>query len=86
MEHRTSAEIEGFAAVIRPQKLSKKQLLERWALALEKRKGNPPVHPERDRIQTGKGTVGSTARELPADCSVRRSGAAVGRSGERPIR
>jgi hypothetical protein len=39
MEHRTSAELEGFAAVIRPQKLSKKQLLERWALALEKRKG-----------------------------------------------
>jgi hypothetical protein len=39
MEHRTSAEIEGFAAVIRPQKLSKKELLERWALALEKRKG-----------------------------------------------
>jgi hypothetical protein len=39
MEHRTSAEIEGFAAVIRPQKLSKKELLERWALALERRKG-----------------------------------------------
>jgi hypothetical protein len=36
MEHRTSAEIEGFAAVIRPQKLSKKELLERWALALER--------------------------------------------------
>jgi aryl-alcohol dehydrogenase-like predicted oxidoreductase len=27
MEHRTSAELEGFAAVIRPRKLSKKQLL-----------------------------------------------------------
>jgi len=39
MEHRTSAELKGFAAVIRPQKLSKKELLERWALALEKRKG-----------------------------------------------
>jgi hypothetical protein len=39
MEHRTSAELEGFAAVIRPQKLTKKELLERWALALEKRKG-----------------------------------------------
>jgi hypothetical protein len=39
MEHRTSAEIEGFAAVIRPQQLSKKELLERWALALEKLKG-----------------------------------------------
>jgi hypothetical protein len=39
MEHRTSAEIEVFAAVIRPQKLSKRELLERWALALEKRKG-----------------------------------------------
>jgi len=39
MEHRTSADLEGFAAVIRPQKLSKKELLERWALALEKRKG-----------------------------------------------
>ena len=39
MEHRSSAELEGFAAVIRPQKLSKKELLERWALALEMRKG-----------------------------------------------
>jgi len=39
MEHRTSAELEGFAEVIRPQKLSRKELLERWALALEKRKG-----------------------------------------------
>ena len=39
MEHRTSAELEGFAAVIRPQKLSKKELLERWALALKQRKG-----------------------------------------------
>jgi hypothetical protein len=39
MEHRSSTELEGFAAVIRPQKLSKKELLERWALALEKRKG-----------------------------------------------
>jgi hypothetical protein len=39
MEHRTSADLEGFAAVIRPQELSKTELLERWALALEKRKG-----------------------------------------------
>ena len=39
MEHRTSAELKGFGDVIRPQKLSKKELLERWALALEKRKG-----------------------------------------------
>jgi len=39
MEHRTSAELEGFAEVISLQKLSKKELLERWALALEKRKG-----------------------------------------------
>jgi hypothetical protein len=39
MEHRTSAELEGFAEVIRPQKLTRKELLERWALALEKRKG-----------------------------------------------
>ena len=38
MEHRTSAEIKGFAAVIHPQKLTKKELLERWALALERRK------------------------------------------------
>ena len=37
MEHRTSAEFKGYAAVIRPQELSKKELLERWALALEKR-------------------------------------------------
>ena len=39
MEHRTSAEFKGYAAVIRPQELSKKELFERWALALEKRKG-----------------------------------------------
>ena len=39
MEHRTSAELKGFAEVIHPQKLSRKELLERWALALEKRKG-----------------------------------------------
>jgi hypothetical protein len=39
MEHRTSAELEGFAEVISPQKLSKTELLERWALVLEKRKG-----------------------------------------------
>jgi hypothetical protein len=31
MEHRTSAEFKGYAAVIRPQELSKKELLERWA-------------------------------------------------------
>ncbi len=39
MEHRTSADLKGLAEVIHPQKLSKKELLERWALALEKRKG-----------------------------------------------
>jgi hypothetical protein len=39
MEHRTSAELKGFAAVIRPKQLSKKELLEGWALALENRKG-----------------------------------------------
>ena len=39
MEHRTSAELSGLAEVIHPQKLSKKELLERWALVLEKRKG-----------------------------------------------
>ena len=39
MEYRTHAELEGLAAVIRPQKLTKNELLERWALALEKRKG-----------------------------------------------
>ena len=38
MEHRTSAELNGFAEVIHPQKLSKKELLERWALALKQRK------------------------------------------------
>jgi len=39
MEHRTSAELRGFAEVISPQKLTRKELLERWALALERRKG-----------------------------------------------
>ena len=39
MEHRTAAELKSFAEVIHPQKLSRKELLERWALALDKRKG-----------------------------------------------
>jgi hypothetical protein len=39
MEHRTAAELSGVAEVIHPQKLSKKELLDRWALALETRKG-----------------------------------------------
>ena len=39
MEHRTHAELESLAAVIRPQKLTNKELLGRWALALERRKG-----------------------------------------------
>jgi hypothetical protein len=39
MEHRTTAELKGFAEVIHPHKLSKKELLERWALALDKREG-----------------------------------------------
>jgi hypothetical protein len=39
LEHRTSAELKGLAQVIHPQKLSKKERLERWALSLEKRKG-----------------------------------------------
>jgi hypothetical protein len=39
MKHRTSAELKDFADVIDPQNLSKKELLERWAVALEKRKG-----------------------------------------------
>jgi hypothetical protein len=39
MEHRTHAELDGLAAIIRPQQLSKKERLDRWALALERRKG-----------------------------------------------
>ena len=39
MKHRTSTELKGFAEVIRPQELSRKELLERWALALERREG-----------------------------------------------
>src|SRR4029450_3070570 len=39
MEHRTTAELKGFSEVIHPHKLSKKELLERWVLALDKRKG-----------------------------------------------
>jgi len=39
MEHRTLAGLKGFADVIHPHKLSKKELLERWALALKERKG-----------------------------------------------
>jgi hypothetical protein len=39
MEHRTSSELKDFAEVIRPQKLTKKELLKRWSRALENRKG-----------------------------------------------
>jgi hypothetical protein len=39
MEHRASAEFADLAAIIRPQQLSKKERLERWATALERRKG-----------------------------------------------
>ena len=86
MEHRTSAELKGLADVIHPQKLSKKELLERWALALEQRKGARLRTLKRDRIQTSEGTVGSATRELPADRSLRGPGAAVGWSHERYIR
>jgi hypothetical protein len=91
MEHRTPAELKGFADVIHPQELSKKELLERWALALEQRRG--------DRLRTlsegvtayapiqiREGTVGSATRELSADRSLRGPGAAVGWSYERYIR
>jgi len=39
MEHRTSTEVKGLAEVIHPQKLSERERLERWALALDKCKG-----------------------------------------------
>jgi hypothetical protein len=39
MEHRSSAEFAKLGNVIRPQRLSRKQRLMRWALALESRKG-----------------------------------------------
>ena len=58
MEHRTSAELEGFAEVICPEKLSKKELLERWALALEKRKGT--------RLRTLRETEYKPAKERSA--------------------
>jgi hypothetical protein len=47
MEHRTSAELKGFAEVIRPRALSRKELLERWALALERR-GDAPLRTLRE--------------------------------------
>jgi hypothetical protein len=58
MEHRASAELKGFAEVIRPQKLSRKELLERWALALEKRKG--------DRLRTLRETEYKPVKERSA--------------------
>ncbi|WP_072394571.1 hypothetical protein [Hyphomicrobium sp. CS1GBMeth3] len=39
MEHRTLEELDG-SSVICPQNLSKRELLERWALALENRRGD----------------------------------------------
>ena len=41
MEHRTSAEFKGYAAVIRPQELSKKELLERWRWHLKNERAPP---------------------------------------------
>jgi hypothetical protein len=38
MEYRTATQLKDSAAVIQPKKLSKKERLERWALALEMRK------------------------------------------------
>ena len=58
MEHRTSAELRGFAEVINPQKLTRKELLERWALALEKRRGV--------RLRTLRETEYSPAKEQSA--------------------
>jgi hypothetical protein len=55
MEHRTSSDLESFAAVIHPQNLSKKEFLERWALALEKRKG--------ERLRTPRETEYKPAKE-----------------------
>jgi hypothetical protein len=83
MEHRTSAELEGFAEVIRPQKLSKKELLERWALALEKRKGTRPCTLRETEYKPVKERSGAAARELPTDCSLRGPGVALGWSDER---
>ncbi len=40
MEYRTSAELKDLAEVIRPQELSRKERLDRWALALEERRGS----------------------------------------------
>ena len=84
MEHRTSAELKGFAAVIRPEKLSRKELLERWASALEKRQG-ARLRTLREIEITSEGTVGTAGRELPADCSLRGPSVAIGRSDERYI-
>jgi hypothetical protein len=58
MEHRTSAELKGVADVIHPQKLSKKELLERWALALEQRRG--------DRLRTLRETEYKPVKEQSA--------------------
>ena len=83
MEHRTSAELKGFAAVIRPQRALEEGAPREVGSGTRKPKGYPPAHPERDRIQTGEGTVGFTGRELPADCSLRGPSVAIGRSDER---
>ena len=60
MEHRTLAELNDFAAVMFPQNLSKKERFERWALALEKRKGT--------HLRTLRETEYRTAAERPALC------------------
>ena len=58
MEHRTSAELKSLADVICPQQLSKKERLERWARALEKRKDA--------RLFTMRGTEYKSVKEMLA--------------------
>ena len=83
MEHRTSAELEGFAEVIRPQRLSKKELLKRWALALEMRKGTRLCTLRETEYKPVKERSALRQGNSPVDCSLRGPGAALGWSDER---
>ena len=85
MEHRTSAEFKGYAAVIRPQELSKKELLERWSLSLEKRKGFRLCTLRETEHKSLKEQVSLRKDNSPLTVAFRGSGAAIGRSGERSI-
>ena len=84
MEHRTSTELKGLAEVIHPQKLSERERLERWALALDKCKGTR-LRTLRETEYKPANEQSALRQENSADGRLRGSDSAVGRSDKRQI-